>query len=156
MSNDRFTQRTNTMLDLSGAYILDPQAGMGMAVDHQHMAQAIAERYPNIRLAQVPAHYRTSAEEFPFALVDFRTGDVVKPLREREMTIRFIFEWLYKHDLQARGVKEVWDNYMREKERLKKEHMAPIKERQAENLDIVHSMAKSPLHTYKHGNRKVS
>ena len=144
------------MLDLSGAFILDPQAGMGMALDHQHMATAIAERYPNVRLAQVPAHFRTAAEEFPFALVDYRTGQVLKELREREMTISFIFEWLYKHDLQARGVKEVFDNYMREKKRLRDVQINAAKEKQAENLDIVHSMANSPLHTYKHGNRKVS
>jgi DNA-binding GntR family transcriptional regulator len=144
------------MLDLSSAYILDGETGMGMSQAHQHMAQAIAERYPNVRLAQVPNHFRTAAEEFPFALVDARTNEVLKEFREKEVTITNVFRWLYEHDTAARGVKEVYEKYIKEKERKAKAKADAAKEHMNENLDVVHSMANSPLHTFKHGDRKFS
>lgn len=141
------------MLDLSGAYLLD--GGVAMSQDHSHMARAIAERYPNVRLAGVPAHFRTAAEEFPFALVDSHTNQVLKELREKEVTISFIFQWLYEHDTAARGVKEVYEKYLKDKEAKKKAKDDAVKEHMHENLDVVHSIAKSPLHTFRHGNRKI-
>lgn len=144
------------MLDLSGAYILDGETGMGMSQDHQFMAQAIAERYPNVRLAQVPNHFRTTAEEYPFALVDANSNAVLKELREKEVTISFIFEWLYEHDTQARGVKEVYEKYIKDKERKAKAKKDAALDHMNANLDVVHSMANSPLHTFKHGDRKFS
>lgn len=144
------------MLDLTGAYILDGETGMGMSQDHQFMAQAIAERYPNVRLAQVPNHFRTAAEEFPFALVDAHSNAVLKELREKEVTISFIFQWLYEHDTQARGVKEVYEKFKREQEAIKKAKADKKREEMHANLDVVHSMANSPLHTFRHGDRKFS
>lgn len=143
------------MLDLSGAYILDNNTGMGMSQDHQFMAQAIAERYPNVRLAQVPNHFRTAAEEFPFALVHARTNDVLKELREREVTISFIFQWLYEHDTQARGVKEVYQKYLDDKARHAKEVKYKQNQQLGEKLEFVQAVAKTNLHTYKHDGRKI-
>jgi hypothetical protein len=136
-------------LDLSGAYILDNTTGMGMSQDHQMMAQAIAERYPNVRLAQVPMHFRTAAEEFPFALIDYRTKEPLKELREREVTISFIFQWLYEHDTQARGVKEVYEKMLREKDRRKAEKADKHRQNLEQKLEIVQAVASSNLHTYK-------
>lgn len=143
------------MVDLSGAYLLDPEAGMAMSQDHQFMAQAIAERYPNVRLAQVPNHFRTSAEEFPFALIDPRTDTVLKELREREVNISFIFEWLYEHDTQARGVKEVYEKYLADKAKMAADKKTKQMDIFNENLDVVHSIAKSALHTFKHNGRTI-
>lgn len=137
------------MLDLSGAYILDGTTGMGMSQDHQFMAQAIAERYPDVRLAQVPNHFRTAAEEFPFALVHYRTNEVLKELREREVNISFIFQWLYEHDTQARGVKEVYAKLQAERARKKAEKVDKHRQNLEQKLEIVNSVASSNLHTYK-------
>jgi len=137
------------MLDLSGAYILDSGTGMAMSQDHQMLAQAIAERYPNVRLAQVPNHFRTAAEEFPFALIDYRTKEPLKELREREMTISFIFQWLYEHDTQARGVKEVYEKMLKDRERIKKDKRDKHRENLENKLEIVQAVASSNLHTYK-------
>lgn len=142
-------------LDLSGAYILDNTTGMGMSQDHQFMAQAIAERYPNVRLAQVPNHFRTAAEEFPFALVHARTNEVLKELREREVTISFIFQWLYEHDTQARGVKEVYEKYLADKAKMAADRKHKHNEELGEKLEFVQAVAKTDLHYYRHDGRKI-
>lgn len=136
-------------------YLLDPTSGTAMSVDHQFLAQSIAERYPNVRLAQVPASNRSEREEFPFALLDARSGEVVKTLRESECTISFIYKWLYEHDTQARGVKEVYAKYLKDKADIRKAKEYESKERFHENLEIAHTIANSRLHTFKHGDRKI-
>jgi len=138
-----------------GAYILDPESGTGMSQDHQFLAQSIAERYPNVRLAQVPLNQRAANEEFPFALTDAITGQVLKELRENECNISFVYRWLYEHDTQARGVKEVYAKYKAEQERRAKEKNDKVMEKHHENLDIFHTIARSPLHTFRHGDRKI-
>ena len=137
-------------------YLLDPNTGTGMSVDHQYLAQSIYERYPNVRLAQVPASKRDSREEFPFALIDATTKETLKPLRDSECNISFVYQWLYEHDTQARGVKEVYDKFLRDKERVAKEKKDKAMEIFHENVDVVHTMANSPKHYFKHGDRKVT
>jgi len=138
---------------IAGAYLLDPNTGAGMSQAHQHLAQSIAERYPDVRLAQVPLNRREINEPYPFALVD-TMGTVLKELRESECTISFVYRWLYEHDTTARGVKEVYEKYIAEKQRKEKVVQDSIKERHNENLDVFHTIANSPLHTFKHGTRK--
>lgn len=135
-------------------YLLDPNSGTAMSVDHQFLAQSIAERYPNIRLSQVPMNERSAREEFPFALTDAVTREVIKPLRESECNISFVYKWLYEHDTQARGVKEVYAKYQADKERMRLERERPKKEELMQNLDVVNTMARSEKHYFKHGDRK--
>jgi hypothetical protein len=135
-------------------YLLDPNTATAGSVDHTYLAQSIAERYPNVRLAQIPSRHREAREEFPFALLDARTGEVVKHLRESETNISFVYRWLYEHDTQARGVKEVYAKYLADKEKAKKAKEDVARERLHENLDVVNTMARSQLHTFRHGDRK--
>jgi hypothetical protein len=136
-------------------YLLDPATGTGMSVDHQFLAQSIAERYPNVRLAQVPASTRDSREEFPFALIDATTKETVKPLREAECNINFIYQWLYEHDTAARGVKAVYEKYLKDKAAIRQAKEYASKQEFHENVEIAHAIAKSPLHTFRHGDRKI-
>lgn len=138
---------------IAGAYLLDPNTGAGMSQAHQNLAQSIAERYPNVRLAQVPLNRRDIDEPFPFALVD-TFGTVLKELRESECTISFVYRWLYEHDTAARGVKEVYEKFLKEKDAKQKVVQDAVKEKHNENLDVFHTLANSPLHTFKHGTRK--
>lgn len=138
---------------LAGAYLLDPDSGTGMSQQHQFLAQSIAERYPNIRLAQVPLNQRELNEQFPYALVD-TLGNVIKELRENECNINFVYRWLYEHDTQARGVKAVYEKFQKEKAAKESERKAAVMDRHHENLDVFHTIANSPLHTFKHGTRK--
>lgn len=139
---------------IAGAYLLDPETGSGMSQAHQNLAQSIAERYPNVRLAQVPLNKREIDEPFPFALVD-TIGNVLKELRDSECNISFVYRWLYEHDTAARGVKEVYEKFQAEKKAKERKVTDAIKEKRNENLDIFHSLANSPLHTYRHGDRKI-
>ena len=139
---------------IAGAYLLDPNTGAGMSQAHQNLAQSIAERYPNVRLAQVPLNRRDINEPFPFALVD-TIGNVLKELRETECNISFVYRWLYEHDTQARGVKAVYEKFQAEKALKEKRVQDSIKEKHGQDLDVFHFMANTPLHTVKHGNRKV-
>jgi hypothetical protein len=140
---------------INSAYILDPESGTGMSQDHQFLAQSIAERYPNVRLAQVPLNVRDKREEFPFALTDALTGNVLKELRETECNISFVYQWLYEHDTAARGVKAVYEKFKADQAAKAKAVNDDILERRNENLDIFQTIAKSPLHTFKHGDRKI-
>jgi hypothetical protein len=139
---------------IAGAYLLDPDSGAGMSQAHQNLAQSIAERYPNVRLAQVPLNRRDINEPFPFALVD-TFGNVLKELREAECNISFVYRWLYEHDTNARGVKAVYEKFQAEKARKAKIVQDGIKEKRHEDLDVFHTIANSPLHTFRHGNRKI-
>jgi hypothetical protein len=131
-------------------YLLDPGSGTGMSTDHMMLAEEIAHRYPEFRLAQVPLNRRDAKEEFPFAIVLERDGTVVKELREKEMSIAFIFRWLYMNDSQVHGAKKLYDQFLANVEKQKQEQREAVREVVAEKLDFINTMARSPLHLYKH------
>lgn len=121
-----------------------------MSTDHMMLAEEIALRYPEFRLAQVPLNRRDVKEEFPFAIVMERDGTVVKPLKESEMSIAFIFRWLYMNDSQVHGAKKLFDQFQARIEAEKKAQRDAVKETVGEKLDFINTMARSPLHLYKH------
>lgn len=135
-------------------YLLDPATGTGMSQDHQYLAQAIHDRYPNFSLAQVPLSDRSKREEFPFAILYAPTKEVVKELRERDMNINTIFEWLYLNDTAVHGEKNLYKKFKEAQDKKAHDKRMAIKERTDENLDVFHTIANSKLHTFKHGNRK--
>lgn len=118
------------------------------------LAEEIAFRYPEFRLAQVPLNKRDAKEEYPFAIVLERDGTVVKPLKENEMSIAFIFRWLYMNDTQIHGEKALWEKFLATQKAQQKEAQDQIKEELGEKLDFVNTMARSPLHLYKHNGVK--
>lgn len=130
-------------------YLLDPSSGTAMSVDHQYLAQAIYERYPGFRLCQIPQSDRDTHEEFPFAIKHEQTGAIVKRLRESEMTIRFIFEWLYLNDSAIHGTKKLYDQMIAAQEKAEQDRLATSKERLADRLDFVNWAATSAPHTLK-------
>lgn len=135
-------------------YLLDPASGTAMSLDHQYLAQAIYERYPDFRLAQVPLSDRSKNEEFPFAIIHAPTREVVKELRESDMNINTIFTWLYMNDSHVHGAEKLYERYKREQQRAAANRKAQVKERLNENLDVFHTIANSKLHTFRHGDRK--
>ena len=130
-------------------YILDPNSGTAMSVDHQYMAQAIAERYPGFRLCQIPQSDRDAHEEFPFAIKHVDSNGIVKRLRESEMTISFIFEWLYMNDSAIHGSKKLYDQMIAAQEKAEQDKLSTSKERLADRLDFVNWAATSAPHTLK-------
>lgn len=135
-------------------YLMDPATGTGMSQDHQFLAQAISERYPQFRLAQVPLSNREKNEEFPFAILFAPTGEVVKELRENEMNINIIFTWLYMNDSNIHGSDKLYKRFEDAKKKAEDDRLHESKERMKQDLDIVHTIANSALHTFRHGGRK--
>lgn len=134
-------------------YLLDPNTGTAMSQDHQYLAQAISERYSQFRLAQVPLSNRSKREEFPFAILHADTKEVVKELRESDMNINTIFTWLYENDTAIHGADTLFRRYKAEQEKAKAAKAYAVNERMQERLEVVHSMANSPLMKYKHDGR---
>lgn len=120
-----------------------------MSVDHQYLAQSIYERYPGFRLCQIPASDRDTTEEFPFAIKHEQTGTIVKRLRESEMNIRFIFEWLYMNDSAIHGTKKLYEQMIAAQDQAEKDRLATTKERLADRLDFVNWAATRAPHTLK-------
>ena len=130
-------------------YLLDPNSGTAMSVDHQYLAQAIYERYPGFRLCQIPASDRDTHEEFPFAIKHELTGGIVKRLRESEMNIRFIFEWLYMNDSAIHGTKKLYDQMIAAQEKAEQDKLATSKAQLADGLAYVNWAATRAPHTLK-------
>ena len=134
-------------------YLLDPVSGTGMSVDQQNLAQAISERYPAFRLAQVPLSVRSKVEPFPYAILYAPTGEVVKELRESDMNINTIFTWLYMNDSAVHGERNLYAKFKAEQDKKIADKKYASDQRRNENLEVFHSIANSKLHTYKHGGR---
>lgn len=132
-------------------YLLDPNSNTAMSQDHMFLARAISERYPEFSLAQVPMSDRSKNEEFPFAILLASTKEVVKPLRENEMNINIIFKWLYENDSQVHGSENLYKKFKAIQQAEKDKHENEARERLAEKLEVIHSMANSPIIHYKLG-----
>lgn len=136
-----------------GIYLLDAESG-AMSVDHQYLAEAIAERYPTVRLAQIPHGERGNLDSHPYALVDANTNDIIRRFKEDELNIRNVFEWLYENDTAVHGVLNIMNRYLA----LADKEKADQKQREVESVkqdtDFVHWLANNKLHMPKHEGRR--
>lgn len=130
-------------------YLLDPVSGTAMSVDHQYLAQAIYERYPGFRLCQIPQSDRDISEEYPFAIKHEESGMIVKRLREDEMNIRFIFEWLYMNDSAIHGPKKLYERMIEANKKAEEDALRASKEQLRDNLEFVNWAATRAPHTLK-------
>lgn len=130
-------------------YLLDPNSGTAMSVDHQYLAQSIYERYPGFRLCQIPQSDRDTFEEFPFAIKHEQSGMIVKRLREEEMNIRFIFEWLYLNDSAIHGERKLYEQMIAAQKKAEEDRLSASKEVLADKLSFVNWAATRAPHTLK-------
>ena len=128
-------------------YLLDPNSGTAMSVDHQYLAQAIYERYPGFRLCQIPASDRDTDELYPFAIKHEQTQAIVKRLREDEMNIRTIFEWLYMNDSAVHGSKKLYEQMVAAQDMAERVKLEASKQKLAEKLDFVNWAGTRAPHT---------
>lgn len=118
--------------------------------------------YPNLRLAHIPAERREDhSRSKPFALVDEVGGFVIKELTEAEASNEgFLLRWLWENDSKRHDPRELYNKFQDEVKAAEKARLAPMKEKFHEEIEIVSSMARSPLHTYKLpkelGSRKIT
>jgi hypothetical protein len=118
--------------------------------------------YPNLRVAHIPAEARADhSASKPFALVDEIGGFVIKELTEAEASNEtFLLRWLWENDSKRHDPRDLYDKFQKQVKAEEKARLAPMKEKFHEEIEIVSSMARSPLHTYKLpkelGSRKIT
>jgi hypothetical protein len=116
----------------------------------------VNEAYPNLRIAYVPAENRSENEPYPFAIVDTLGEFTIKPLTvEQAKNTMWILQWLYDNDSARHGEKELWNKHLAVGERIKEDRKKAHSEKLREKLDVVSSVARSHLHTYKVNGKKI-
>lgn len=144
------------MLNLAGAVLLDPSSGTAMSQDHQYLAQAIYDRYPGFRLAQIPVSERVTVEEkeYPFALIHEDSGQVVKHFRDDELNINTVFRWLYENDSAVHGQKKLYENFLEEQRKQNELKRKASEDQLKQDTEFVHFLATNQKHTIKHNGKK--
>lgn len=139
-----------------GALLLDPNSGTAMSQDHQYLAQAIYERYPGFRLAQIPMSERHTVEdrEYPFAIVHEDSGQIVKHFRDDELNINTVFRWLYENDSAVHGEKKLYERFLAQQQKEQDIKRKATQEQVQQDTEFVHFLATNKLHTIRHEGRK--
>lgn len=134
----------------AGAY--DAQGGYFLPSEYMRVSDEISRRYPNLNLVWIPPEDRNADDTHPFAIYDTQSKSIVKRMKESEMYLDSIFRWLdendgSKHDLFAQFME---DNRIAEEAKAAKE-----KEERYELADVIHTIANSEKHTFRHNGRKL-
>lgn len=113
--------------------------------------EEINRQYENLALAFIPSENRAEhSRNKPFALVDIYGQFVVKELTEAEASnLGFLLQWLWENDSKRHDARDLFDKFKAKEYAANKERDAKIKEDLHADLDVINTMAKSNLHTYK-------
>lgn len=119
-------------------------------------AQEVNDKYPNLSLSWIPPDFRGPEDTRPFAIVEVDHDGNITGLVARFSEFEFypanIFNWLYDHDTHNT---DVWANYIKD---LADEEQAREKKytnHVYELAEVLQSVIKSPLHTYRINGYKV-
>lgn len=119
-------------------------------------AQEVNDKYPNLSLSFIPPDFRGPEDTRPFAIVEVDRDNNILGIIARFTELEFypanIFNWLYDHDTQK---VDVWGNYLKELDKEKKQREDSYTERNYQLADMVGSVIRSPLHTYRINGHKV-
>lgn len=135
-----------------GIFLLDGISGTACSEEHRNLAQDLYHRYPNLRLTQIPVSQREENEEFPFAIRDTDTDEIVKPLRESQCNRDYVMRWLWENDSNR---VDTYAKFQEEAKAAKEAQLKQAEDRDEEKLDFVSSVLKSPLHTYRHNGKVI-
>ena len=120
------------------------------------LAQELNDKYPNLNLAWIPPEDRPGNESQPFAIVQIDSEGhqigIIKRLSAFEVHGSFIFNWLWENDSQRM---DPWKKYLAELEQQQLEKRKKEQEQNLQLAEVVNSVAKSPLHTYRINGHKV-
>lgn len=125
----------------------------------QHMidlAQELNDKYPNLSLAWIPPENRGEGDDRPFAIVQIDTEGnqvaVIHRMHQLEVHGSYVFNWLWENDSQR---VDVFDKYLvslrREQEAREKKDREIIDQK----AEVINTIAKSNLHTYRINGRKI-
>lgn len=118
----------------------------------------VATRYPGFRVAYMPKDVKdfdrivnNGVVKKPFAIVtEGPTGQVVKELTETEAKdLNFLLGWLYEHDTQRVGEKELWERHKQAMRDANKEKKEATRQKMLEELEEAQSVYRSGKYTNK-------
>jgi hypothetical protein len=117
----------------------------------------VAEAYRNLRIAYQPAEMRAEhSSDKPFAIVDELGQFVVKELSvEEAKNTNFVLKWLYDNDNERHDEKDLYHKFLKTQQDIADKRKAADRERLLERTEIAHSIASSPLHSYKINGKKI-
>jgi hypothetical protein len=120
------------------------------------LAQELNDKYPNLSLAWIPPENRGEGDDRPFAIVQIdRDGNqlaIIHRMSQFEVHGAYIFNWLWANDSQR---VDVYDQYLKQLEAEQARREQQNTEKINQMAEVVHSVAKSPLHTYRINGRKI-
>lgn len=120
------------------------------------LAQEVNDKYPNLSLAWIPPENRGPEDDRPFAIVQIDSEGhqiaIIHRMHQLEVHASYVFNWLWANDSQRVDVFQQYiDSLQRAAEQKEKEN----KEKIFEKAEVIHAIAKSPLHTYRINGRKL-
>jgi len=122
----------------------------------QETAQELNDKYPNLSLSWIPPDFRGPEDTRPFAIVEVDRDNNITGIVARFTELEFypanIFNWLWEHDSHNN---DVWGNYMKQLQLERKQREDSYTERNYQLADMVGSVIRSPLHTYRINGHKV-
>lgn len=125
----------------------------------QHMidlAQELNDKYPNLSLAWIPPENRGEGDDRPFAIVQIDSEGnqiaIIHRMHQLECHGAYVFNWLWENDSQR---VDVFGKYLSSLQREHEAREKANKEKIFEKAEVIHSIAKSNLHTYRINGRKI-
>lgn len=120
------------------------------------LAQEVNDKYPNLSIAWIPPENRGPEDDRPFAIVQIdRSGNqvaVIHRMHQLEVHGAYVFNWLWENDSQR---VDVFEKYLKGLEAAALQKEKENKEKIDQKAEVIHSIAKSPLHTYRINGRKI-
>lgn len=132
------------------------QGGQLFSQEMLDLNTEIAERYPNLRLGWIPPEERGEDDTMHWSInqVD-HSGNIIaiiKRMTSFECVPSLVLKWLWDNDGQRI---DPWEKFQAEQQRLANERRARDKEDIYERAEVLNSIAKSGLHTYRINGRKI-
>lgn len=120
------------------------------------LSTEIANRYPNLRLSWIPPENRGENDLEVFAVVQVDTnGDtiaIIKRFTEFECHPNIVLGWLWENDGQRI---DPWKKFLAEQEKIAQEKREADRQDIYERAEVLNSIARSGLHTYRINGRKI-
>jgi hypothetical protein len=141
---------------LGDKYKYDEQTGRFVNQLHKRVASVINNYDPELYLVWIEPADREEGDGRPYAIIHQHPDGSCQFLsywREDQVDERLL-EWCFENDFRKHRPNDIFDRMMAKNDAIKLLEEERIQEAHDERMDVVVSMMKSHLHTYKHGKRK--
>ena len=118
--------------------------------------EQIAARYPNLRLAWIPPEDRGADDTLIWAITQVNNAGetiaIIKRMSSFECHPNLVLQWLWENDGHRI---DPWKKFLAEQEAAAKAQRERDKEDIYERAEVLNTIAKSGLHTYRINGRKI-